>query len=368
VRILIIGGTRFIGPRVVSHLIGMGHEVTLFHRGRTMLDASIAVDEILGDRCHLPDFAEVLGRPTLDVVLDMIPITEPQARLVMQTFRGLARRVVAISSQDVYREYGLLTGTERGDEATAPPDHATALTEDAPLRRTLYPHRDQAQGPDDLMYNYEKILIERVVMGDPELPGTVLRLPMVYGPGDPQHRLFEHLKRMDDGRPAILMDEDLAAWRWTRGYVDDVAAAIAIAVTQDRAAGRIYNAGESDALPMAGWVEAIGRAAGWGGRVAVVPRDALPAALASPADMRHHLIADTHRLRGELGFAESLPREEALARTIAWEREHPPARVDPSQFDYAAEDAVLAARAPGATRVHHASGRAPRARDPETRA
>jgi nucleoside-diphosphate-sugar epimerase len=346
VRILIIGGTRFIGPRVVSRLAHMGHEVTLFHRGRTMLDASFAVDEILGDRCHLPDFADALGRPTLDVVLDMIPITEPQARLVMQTFRGLARRVVAISSQDVYREYGLLMGTERGDEAPAPPRRAKPLTEDAPLRRTLYPHRDQAQGPDDPMYNYEKILVERVVMGDPELPGTILRLPMVYGPGDPQHRLFEHLKRMDDGRPAILMDARSAAWRWTRGYVEDVAAAIALAVTQECAAGRIYNAGERDALPMAEWVETIGRAAGWGGRVVIVPRDALPAAMAPAADMRHHLIADTGRLRSELGFVESEPRADALARTIAWEREHPPGRVDPSQFDYAAEDAALAAHAP----------------------
>ena len=44
------------------------------------------------------------------------------------------------------------------------------------------------------------------MLSDPELPGTVLRLPAVYGPEDRQHRTFEYLKRMDDGRRAILVE------------------------------------------------------------------------------------------------------------------------------------------------------------------
>ncbi len=68
-------------------------------------------------------------------------------------------------------------------------------------------------------------------MSDPDIEGTVLRLPFVYGPGDYQHRIFEYLKRMDDKRPAILLDQKRARWRWTWGYVKDVAAAIACAAT-----------------------------------------------------------------------------------------------------------------------------------------
>ena len=44
-------------------------------------------------------------------------------------------------------------------------------------------------------------------MGDPDIEGTVLRLPFVYGTGDYQHRIFEFLERMDDKRPAILLDQ-----------------------------------------------------------------------------------------------------------------------------------------------------------------
>ncbi|NIM98090.1 MAG: NAD-dependent dehydratase, partial [candidate division Zixibacteria bacterium] len=86
-------------------------------------------------------------------------------------------------------------------------------------------------------------------------------------PGDSQHRLFQYLKRMDDNRPAILLEQGMANWRWTKGYVENVAAAIVPAVVEERATGRIYNVGEQDALSEEEWVRAIGAAAGWKGKV-----------------------------------------------------------------------------------------------------
>lgn len=165
----------------------------------------------------------------------MIPGTEQDARVLMSTFKGTACRLVVISSADVYRAYGRLHGTEPG-----PPD-PLPLTEDAPLRERLYPYRGETPRREDdpkrWMDDYDKILVEQVVMGNPELPGTVLRLAAVYGPGDPLHRLFFFLKRMADNRPAILLDALEAKWRWARAYVENVAAAITLAVTDGRAAG-----------------------------------------------------------------------------------------------------------------------------------
>src|SRR5207253_3265314 len=73
------------------------------------------------------------------------------------------------------------------------------------------------------------------------ISATILRLPMVYGPGDHLHRFFPIVKRIEDRRPAILYSEEVAAWRSPRGYVENVAAAIALAATSSQAAGRIYN-------------------------------------------------------------------------------------------------------------------------------
>jgi nucleoside-diphosphate-sugar epimerase len=271
----------------------------------------------------------------------MQPMREQDAREVVALFKGLARRVVAISSQDVYRAYGRLIGTEPG--APDPPP----LTEDAPLREKRYPYRSEPpRSPDDpnrWMDEYDKIPAERVFLGEADLPGTILRLPMVYGPRDGQHRFYDWLKRMDDQRPAILMDAQMASWRWARGYVENVAAAIALAVTDERAAGRVYNVGEPDAPTWAEWARKTAEVAGWEGSLMTVPSEQLPAHLVEKLDTRQHLLTDTSRIRQELGYREVVPLDEALRRTIAWERANPPETVDVKSFDYAAEDAALAA-------------------------
>src|SRR5262249_10874259 len=102
-KVFVLGGTGFVGRQVVRRLLLGGHEVVVFHRGQTRADLPPAVRTLHGDRRDLQAFAgEVAGfRP--DVVIDGIPYTEQQARDVMRTFRGLAGRVVAVSSGDVYR-------------------------------------------------------------------------------------------------------------------------------------------------------------------------------------------------------------------------------------------------------------------------
>jgi nucleoside-diphosphate-sugar epimerase len=336
-QILIIGGTRFIGPYVVRRLINAGHSVTLFNRGETKADLPSSVKHICGDRRALLSFADEFKATAPDVVLDMIPYTEEEAHALLSVFKNIARRLVAISSADVYRAYGRLLRLERGAPDPVP------LNEHAPLRESLYPYRAKAQGVEDFKYYYDKILVERVVMSDNELPGTVLRLPVVYGAGDPQHRLFGYLKRMDDNRPAIILGEEQARWRWTRGYVENVADAIALAVADERAINRIYNVGEPDALAEADWVRSIGQAAGWNGEVITVPGDALPEHLTANVNYEHHLYTDTGLIRAELGIDERISRAEALRRTIDWERNNPPAEAFPAQSEYAAEDALLAA-------------------------
>src|SRR5262249_12941151 len=155
--------------------------------------------------------------------------------------RCVAGRLVVISSGDVYRAYGVFARLEQGSPEPLP------ILEDSPLRQAFYLGRAMGAKPGDDLYDYEKILVERVVLGDRGLPAPVLRLPMVSGPGDAQHRLAPYLKRMLDGRPTILLNEGMARWRCLRGYVEDVAAAIALAVTNPEAAGRVYNVAEPTA-------------------------------------------------------------------------------------------------------------------------
>ena len=335
-RILIIGGTRFIGVPVVAGLHAAGHSVAVFTRGQSDGPLPEGVTRLTGDMRALDDSRAALAAFAPDVVLHMMVIAEQHAADLLRVFRGLAGRVVLVSSMDVYRAYGRLIGTEPG------PPELLPLTEDSPLRERLYPYRENVPGPEHPMYAYDKIPAERLVLADPDLPGTVLRLPMVIGPRDYQHRLYEFIQPMEAGRPAIVLAESYARWRSTFGYVENVADAIALACTDDRAAGRVYNVGHAAFTPLqlGKWVA---EALSWAGRFVVRPDADLPEILQPGMDTRHQLVASTARIRAELGYAEAVTIEEGIRRTVAWERANPP---DPLPADtaerYAAEDAVLA--------------------------
>jgi len=337
---LLIGGTGFIGPHVARFLIEQGHQVAVFHRGRAQNALPESVQHILGDRNALADFTPEFRGFAPDVVVDFVLSSERQARDLMSSMRGITNRVIALSSGDVYRAAAILHRLDTGPLQPVP------LTEESELRinRNPYPPEtlDMLRHVFPWLDNeYDKIPVEQIVMGDPEIRGTVLRLPMVYGPGDPLHRLHPILKRIDDGRPAILMQAEAAQWRGLRGYVENVAAAIALAATSPRAAGRIYNVAEAEAFSDQEWAQHVGRVAGWKGKVIALPKEQTPPHLQIAHNAAQHWTASSARIREELSYCEPIVLDTALERTIAWERANPPVAVDPKQFDYPAEDAAL---------------------------
>ena len=294
-RIIVIGGTRFMGPHVVRNLAGAGHDVTVFHRGTDCKE----IAHVHGDRMQLP--RDLRG----DVVVDMWCMTEAHAKAAKEHFRS--ERYIVISSADVYRNYDGLRGRYIG-----PPD-PVPLREDSPLRETRYPYRGgrHAAGTEDFFNDYEKILVEQTLSGDRT---TILRLPAVYGPRDEQHRFAPWLKQMSGD--TMRIDVRQAGFRWTRGYSENVADAIALAALEDAAAGKTYNVGEPDTPADKEWVRMVGEAAGWTGRIETAEN--VEGTL--PVNFAYDLETNTSAIRRDLRYSERIPRAEAIAETVKWER------------------------------------------------
>jgi nucleoside-diphosphate-sugar epimerase len=286
-RVLIVGGTKFIGPHVARGFVEQGHDVLLYHRGQTEAELPESIRHVRSPLAAMPvlGFPPELMAESFDAIVHMIPMGEADSRAAMKAFRGRAVRIVGLSSGDVYRAYGRLTGSEPG------PIEEGLLHEDSPLRSVLYPYRKRAKSAADWVYDYEKILVEHAILGDRDLPGVILRLPKVYGPGN------------NDDLATVYAFRHQPRWRWTHGYVENVAAAIVLAATHPAASGRIYNVGESPTPTV-------------GERLAGLPPSGIAADEHAAFNFAQDIVYDTSRIRGELGYAERVSYEEGLRRTL----------------------------------------------------
>jgi nucleoside-diphosphate-sugar epimerase len=288
VRILVIGGTRSIGPRVVRRLVAAGHIVAVFHRGRHDNDLPPGVIGIRDPRAGIPvtDFPPEVFQFKPQLVLHMIAMGARDGAAARDAFENVARRIVMLSSGDVYRAYGCFSNLEPGPVEPAP------ITEDSPIRSVLHPYRTADTPQDRLEYFYEKILAEREIAASGSLPATILRLPKVYGPAD----------NADLG--TVYGFRNRPHWRWTHGYVENVAAAVALAVTSERACGRVFNIGEPETPTVRE-------------RLAYLPARPDAPINTMNANFDQNIVYDTNRIRSELDFREVVSERVAMIDVVS---------------------------------------------------
>jgi nucleoside-diphosphate-sugar epimerase len=304
-RITVLGGTAFIGRAVVEELAMHGHEVTVVHRGETEPEGWVAVEHLHLDRAELPERAAELAALHPDAVIDTYAMTRADAEAAVSALPDVP--VVVLSSLDVYLAFGeLLAG--RGGQPVP-------IDEDAPLRRERYPHR--ARGGEFL--EYDKLDVEEVYG---RRQATICRLPVIFGPYDPERREEFILRRVRAGRRRIPFGD--GSWLCTRLHVADTAAAVRAVVETPDVDGRVFNIAPPATLTIRQWVEAILAAAAHDAELIRVPDDALPRDLRSSTSQRQHLLVVPSRKAEVFGWTCGDPGER-IAQSVAWHLDHPPA-------------------------------------------
>ncbi|MGE0172545.1 MAG: NAD-dependent epimerase/dehydratase family protein [Oligoflexales bacterium] len=331
-KVLIIGGTQFIGKAVAKRASERGHEIVLFNRGLSQSDASFPT--IIGDVNDLPQYQTQLRQVRADAVVHAIAYTERHALDAVEVFQDTGARIVALSSVDCYEAfYQLNKGRDVGD---------FPITEESPTCHRRHYWRDF---PGIKKYpDYDKNLMSSAFMSahaEGKITATILRLPMVFGPGDSQyqHRHGKFIRRVFDRQKTLLMGANEQSSLFTFGFIDNVAAAILHAAESQAATGKIFNVGESKSRSLRRWAELYGEAANINLDVTVLPDAIIENDPTIAHSSPRFFLSDSGYFRRETGFTEPVELADQIRQTLAWGLEHPES-LGP-QPDYDKENALI---------------------------
>ena len=318
-KVVVFGGTRFIGRAIVEELAAAGHDLLVVHRGNLEPADMPAVQHLHAERAELAAHRAELAAFGPDAAIDCRALTRADAESVLEALPGGVRLVV-ISSIDVYRAFGALNE----DRETDP----VPLNETSPVRPARYPYRDLVPG----MEHYDKLDVEDVYL---PRGATSVRLPMVYGEHDYQLREEFILRRVRAGRTRIPFGSGM--WLHSGAYVRDVARGVHLVLKTPAAAGQVINLCEDRTFSMRMWSRMILDAAGSRAELVRVADDLLPEDLKPTGTMSQHIAVSAEKARSLLAWTTSDPAE-SLRTTVRWHLANPPLNPD---TDFRADDVAL---------------------------
>ncbi|MDJ0773441.1 MAG: NAD-dependent epimerase/dehydratase family protein [Mastigocoleus sp. MO_167.B18] len=226
-RILIMGGTRFIGVYLTKLLVEAGHEVILFNRGNRPLPVD-GVGQIIGDRKDPSQLQEKLGKEKFDAVFDNngreLTDTQPLAEI----FQDRLRHFVYMSSAGVYLKSDQIPHIE-GDEV------------DPKIR-----HRGKHETEAYLMRS--------------GIPFTSIRPTYIYGPQNYNDLEAWFFDRIVHNRPIPIPGNGMHITQL--GHVEDLARAMYQVLGNQMAIKQIYNVSGNRFVTFDGLARACAIAAG----------------------------------------------------------------------------------------------------------
>ena len=179
-KILVIGGTRFFGKRLVENLLQKNHQVTILTRGMTPDSFQNRVERIIADRTQLASMQSALKQHHFDIILDQMCMTAEEAQISIQVFQNKIQHYVMTSTLSVYG-----SGYQMKETEVDPVKYQKKVAE---TRGEIY-----AEG---------KRAAEHALTLHSQLPGSFsvafARIPVVLAENDYTQRLLWHVQRIQN--------------------------------------------------------------------------------------------------------------------------------------------------------------------------
>lgn len=247
-KILVIGGTRYFGKRLVHSLLGLGHSVWVLSRGQAHDNFGDRVVRLLADRNDRDLVKEVLGDLRFDCVVDQVLMTGQQAQDVVDIFAGKISYYLMTSTMAVYDLGANLTETK------------------------FIPSDYLSKSPTDSLdaYREGKRAAENVIAGQNFFKTGFARFPIVLGEDDYTQRLEDQIRNIRDGRPVYFPNLDARI-----SFINSEDAARALEWMIEQRKGGSYNFSAKDSIKLRDLVMLIENAVGKSALLSTTPINSL---------------------------------------------------------------------------------------------
>lgn len=303
--VLVIGGTRFVGPLLVHRLLAAGHQVTLFNRGTLPDPFGARIERLKGDRTTA-DLSRLMQNRRFDAAVDFAAYRWEDARGAVDALGGRVGHYVFVSTGQVYL---VREGAPRPSREI---DYAGPVLP-RPTDEDELANWEYGTGKRDC----EDALVEAFQKS--RFPSTRVRIPIVNGERDHYRRLDRYLFRLVDGGPVIVPDGGTHPVRHV--YAGEVARFLVDILGRGQTFGEAYNVCQRETPSL---VELLGMLQGMlGSRAKLAPvasADILAAGLdlwnLSPFSSKWMSMLDPSKAEAELGFCHE-PLATSLGKIVA---------------------------------------------------
>lgn len=309
-RVLIMGGTRFIGVYLTRILAAQGHEVVLFNRGNKPVPVA-GVQQIQGDRTDPLQLKTKLAHESFDAVFDNNGRELGDTQPLVEIFKGRIQHFVYVSSAGVYLKSDQMPHVE-GDATDPKSRHQGKFETEAYLEQ---------QG----------------------VPYTSIRPVYIYGPqnyNDLEAWFFDRIVR---DRPLPIPGDGMAMTQF--GHCKDLAAAMAAVLGNASAVGQIYNVSGDRYISFDGLARACATALG-------KAPDALNLLHYNPKQFEfgkrkafplrvQHFFTDIHKAKTELGWTPEFDLVAGLKDSF--QNDYLVTGRDKAEIDFSLDDEIIAA-------------------------
>ena len=309
-RILVMGGTRFIGVYLTKVLVEQGHEVVLFNRGNNPVPVE-GVGQITGDRKNADRLKTQLAGESFDAIFDNTGRELSDTQPLVEIFQDKVKHFVYVSSAGVY------------------------------LKSEQMPHREGDRVDPNSRHKGKHHTEDYLAKSS--IPWTSIRPTYIYGAknyNDLEAWFFDRLVR---NRPILIPGNGLHITQF--GHVEDLANAMAAVLGNSQAVGQIYNISGDRYVTFKGLALACAEAAGKSAEeVKIVyydpskfnfgKRKAFPVRL-------QHFFADVNKAMTELNWQPKYDLVSGLKDSF--ENDYLASGRDRSEIDFSVDEEILAA-------------------------